>query len=193
MQQHFLGMVARGLKLDHHRAARRIEAGEQHGRFDLRRGDGGRVFDGQRLAGSLQQDREATALLLLQHAGALEQQRVEDAPHRPLAQRGVAVETRGDGMAADDAHHQPRSRAGVAEVERLAGAEQRAQSRAEDAPISLAAPRHGRAKLAAGAGGVENVIAFEQTLDRRLADAKQPEDQRPMRDGFVAGRAKTSG
>ena len=78
----------------------------------------------------------------LQHAGALEQQRVEDAPHRPLAQRGVAVETRGDGMAADDAHHQPRSRAGVAEVERLAGGEQRAESGAKDAPISLAAPRH---------------------------------------------------
>ena len=57
-------------------------------------------------------------------------QRIEDAPHRPLAQRGVAVEGRGDSVAADDAHHQPRAGAGVAEIERLA----RRQDRAEPGP-----------------------------------------------------------
>ena len=39
MGQHLLGMVARGLRLDHGRHAARVEAGEQHGRLDLRRGD----------------------------------------------------------------------------------------------------------------------------------------------------------
>ena len=50
----------------------------------------------------------------------ISRERIEDAAHRPLAQRGVAVEGRGDAMAADDAHHQPRAGAGVAEIERLA-------------------------------------------------------------------------
>ena len=39
MSQHFLGVVARRLGLDHARAAGRVETGEKHRRFDLRRGD----------------------------------------------------------------------------------------------------------------------------------------------------------
>ena len=44
--QHALGMIAGGDRLDHRGAARAFEAGQQHRRFDLRRGDGQRVGDG---------------------------------------------------------------------------------------------------------------------------------------------------
>ena len=46
-------------------------------------------------------------------------ERLENAPHRPLAQRGVAVEGGGDAVPAHHAHHQPRAGAGVAEVEHV--------------------------------------------------------------------------
>ena len=46
-------MVARGLRLDHRRRAARVEAGEQHRRLDLRRGDRRAIFDRRGLAGPL--------------------------------------------------------------------------------------------------------------------------------------------
>ena len=42
-----------------------------------------------------------------------------DAPHRPRAQRGVAVEDRRDRTAGHRAHHQPAAGAGIAEIERI--------------------------------------------------------------------------
>ena len=107
-----------------------VEAGEQHGRLDLRRGDRRAVEDRRRVADALQHDRAAPALRLRQDLRPHQPQRVENPAHRPLAQRGVAVEGRGDPMAADDAHHQPRAGAGVAEIERGARGKQRAESRA---------------------------------------------------------------
>ena len=118
--KHFLGVVARGLAFNHGRRARRIEACEQDGRFDLGRGDGGAIFDRRGIAGALEDDRTAPAFSLRENLRAHEPQRVEDAPHRPLAQRSVAVEGCGDPMTADDPHHQAAARAGVAEIERFA-------------------------------------------------------------------------
>ena len=66
MAQHFLGMVARGLGLDHRRRARRVESGEQHRRFDLRRGDWRAIDDRRRFARAAQHDRAAAAFGLRQ-------------------------------------------------------------------------------------------------------------------------------
>ena len=55
-------MVARGLRLDHRGCAGRVEAGEQNGRFDLRRGDGRAIFDRRCIARALEHDRTAPAL-----------------------------------------------------------------------------------------------------------------------------------
>ena len=120
MGEHFLRVVARGLVFDHCGYTRRVEADEEDGRFDLRRGDGGAIFDRRGIAGALEDDRTAPAVGLRQNLGAHQPERVENAPHRPLAQRGVAVEGRRNSVAADDAHHQPTACAGVAEIERFA-------------------------------------------------------------------------
>ena len=190
MGEHFFGMIARGLGLDDHRAARRIEPAEQHGGFDLRRGDRRLVFDRQRLGRFLAAQAAAPALRLLQHLRALQRQRIENALHRPLAQRGVAVEARDDRMAGDDAHHQPRAGAGIAEIQRLGRLQQRAEPGAPDAPA--ARPDGARSCAPSwrqACAGAQHVLALEQPFDLRLADREQAEDQRAMRDGFVAGRA----
>ena len=51
-------------------------------------------------------------------------QRLEHAPHRPPAQRSVAVERRRDRTSGDRAEHQPASGARIAEIERVAPARQ---------------------------------------------------------------------
>ena len=169
MREHFFGMIARSLGLDHRRLPRRIQSAEQHRGFDLRRSDGRLVFDRQRLARSLQHQRQAAALGLLQNLGALQRQGIENALHRPLAQRGVAVEARDDRMAGDDAHHQPRAGAGVAEIEGLGGLQQRAEPGAPDAP---AARRHG-ARSSRQAGGRPAPCAARPRLREALRSSSR--------------------
>ena len=67
MGQHLLGVVARRLGLDHRGDAARVEAGEQHGRLDLGRGDRRPVEDRRRIARAFQRDRTAAALRLGQN------------------------------------------------------------------------------------------------------------------------------
>ena len=63
-------------------------------------------------------DRQPAALAHLRGARAHLLQRIEDAPHRPRAQAGVAVERRRDRAAGHRAHGQPAAGAGIAEIER---------------------------------------------------------------------------
>ena len=61
-------------------------------------------------------------------------------------------------------------------------------------PASAPAPSRVTAAPSArqACGGAQHVVAFEKALDPGLADRKQPEDERPMRDRLVAGRAQTA-
>ena len=150
---------------------------------------GVRYSIGSRLGRSLEQDRTASALALFEHLRAHQDQRIENAAHRPFPQRGVAIETRRDAVPADDAHHQARAGAGIAEIQRFARLQQRAEARAQNAPATLAEPFDLRAKRRAGAAGMQHVLAFEQPLDPRFADAQQAEQEGAMRNAFIAGRA----
>jgi hypothetical protein len=58
-----------------------------------------------------------------------------------------------------------------------------------DAPRPFASAFDLGAERAHGIGGVEHVLAFEQPRDAGLSDRERAEDQRPMRDRFVAGDA----
>ena len=68
------------------RAAGRVETGEEHRGFDLRRGHRRRIFDRNRLARALEQHRAASARRLRQDLGAHQRQGIENPPHRALAQ-----------------------------------------------------------------------------------------------------------
>ena len=181
-------MVAAGLGLDDCRATERVEPGEKHGRFDLGRGDRGAIFDRSRLGRALEQDRAAAAFGLFEHLRAHQHERIENAAHRALAQRGVAIKTRRNPMAADHAHHEPRASAGIAEIQSLLRFEQRAEAGTENAPAPFAEALDFSAQRGAGASRVQHVLAFEQTLDPRFADAEQAKQKGAMGNALVPRR-----
>ena len=168
MSEHLLGMVARRFGLDNRGCAPRVEAGEKHGRFDLGRGDGSAIFDRRGIASALEHDGTAPALRLRENLRSHQLERIEDAPHRPLAERRVAVEGRGDPVAADDPHHQPRAGAGVAEIERFTRRQNRAEPGPANPPLTGPEPLDRRAERLAGLSGPEHVVAFEQPLNARF-------------------------
>ena len=118
MAQHLLGMIARRLAFDHHGCARRGEPGQQRCRLELGRRHRGFEHDGDRVMGAGQRQRQP-AVGRGQRAGADALQRLEHPPHRPLAQRRVAVEGRRDRASRNRAKHQPAPGSRIAEIERL--------------------------------------------------------------------------
>ncbi len=86
-------------------------------------------------------------------------------------------------MAGDRAHQQPHAGAAIAAVDRLPG---RAPGRAAHDPGAVLLPLGIGAERADRGGGVEHVLAFEQAFDPRLARGHRAENQRPVRDRFVA-------
>ena len=131
--QHALGVVARGLRLDDGRGARRVQAGNQHGRLDLRRGDRQPVLDRQQVGAAANGERQRVLAALLDLEPHLHQ-RLEHAAHGPARQRGVARQAHAHVVAGKHAHHQPHAGARVAEVEVAAGLGQAADAAAQHLP-----------------------------------------------------------
>ena len=175
--QHLLGMVAARLALDDRGAAERVEPRQQDRRLDLRRGDRGAIFDRGRFGRSLEQDRAAPALGLFEHLRAHQDERIENAAHRALAQRGVAVEARGDAVAADHAHHQARAGAGIAEIQRAGRLEDRAEAHAANGPAAFAEPLDRRAELRRRRGR----CCSTSSPSSRPATLVSPTESRPSR------------
>ena len=107
----------------------------------------------------------------------MSRKRIEDAPHRPLAQRGVAVEGRCDPMAADDAHHQAAAGAGVAEIERLA----RRQERPDPGPRIRHAPWRRRARSPAPSAWQAWPVLSTSSPSSRPSTRVSPHVRRPSR------------
>ena len=93
-------------------------------------------------------------------AAPIRVERIEHAPHRPLAQRGVAVEGRGDRTAGDRPHDQAAAGAGIAEVERARPVRRTADADAVDAPGARPGASTLRPERPHGLGGVEHVLAL---------------------------------
>ena len=190
--EHLLGVVARGLGLDDRRHAAGVEAGEQHRRLDLRRGDRRPVEDRRRVADAFQHDRAAPALRLRQDLGPHEPQRVQNPAHRALAERGVAVEGRGDPVAADDAHHEARAGAGVAEIERGARGKQRPEPGPADPPAARREALDRGSERPARFTRPQDVVSLEQPFDLGLAAGEQAEDEGAVGNRLVAGRPEAA-
>ncbi len=189
MFEHAFGVVAAGFRFDHRGLARRRQACQQHRRFELRRGHRRFVGDRDRVGRALQGQRQPAAFGRLQHARAHALQRIEHAPHRPLAQRGVAVEAGGHRPAGHRAEHQPAAGARIAEIERRRRAHEAADADAMDAPDTVVAALQPGAERAHHVGGVQHVLAFQQAGDRGLAHGERPQDEGAVRDRLVAGHA----
>ena len=185
MFQQPFGMVAGGFRLDHGGFARRGQASKQYRRLELSRGDRRLVDDGDRVACALQRERQPAALGGLDHARAHPLQRIEHAPHRPLAQGGIADEGRGYRIASDRADRKTHPGAGIAEIERAGRLGEAPDADAMDAPHALARALQPGAERAHGLGGVQHVLAFQEAINRALADRQRPENQGTVRDRFV--------
>ena len=183
--QHALGVVAGRLGLDHHGVAPGVQAGQQDRRLDLGRRLGEPVGDRPQVAAP---DREGQAAAgTVQEAGAHLDQGLHHPVHRPAAQGGVAGEGGGEvearGGAEDEAHAGP-GVAAVDDVGRLGEA-----AAPDDAPPAAAQGVHVGAEGAHGRCGAQDVLALQQPLDLGDPGCKGGEDQRPVRDGLVAGGA----
>src|SRR5262249_3994702 len=112
-------------------------------------------------------------------------QRIEHPAHGTLAQRGVAVEGRGDRAAGDSAEHETAPGSRIAEIKLVRRRGKAADADAANPPLAGAASFDLSAKRLDRFRSVEHVLAFEQAADTGLADRKRPEDQRAMRNRLV--------
>ena len=183
------GVVAGGFRLDHRGLARRGKAGQQHRRFELRRGHRGFVGDRDRVGGALQRQRQPVAIDGVDDPRTHFGQRLEHAPHRPLRQRGIADEGRGHWASGHRAKGQPAAGGGIAEIERARRRGKAPDADAVNAPNALSRPFQPGAERAHGIGGMDDVLAFQQAADRAFADRQSRKDQGAVRDRLVAGYA----
>ncbi|MND81791.1 hypothetical protein D3C80_735990 [compost metagenome] len=184
--QHPLSMVAALFRLDHDGLARRVQSGQQDGRLDLGRGHRLHILNARQTT-AVQGQRHAVLGAVPVEMRAHVRQGPGDALHRPLPQRGVAVEGRANVVAGGGAHQQPHPGAGVAAVD------DRSRGREPALPGHAPAPLANALDLGAEgldrAGGGQDVVAFQQALDLGHALGHAAEDQRAVRHGLVARRA----
>ena len=189
MPEHALGVIPGRRGLDHHSLPRRRKPREQHRGFELGGGDRRLVDDRDRVERAPQGQRQPPALADREDLRAHAFQRIEHAPHRALAQGGVAVEGRRDRRTRNRAEQQPAAGAGIAEIERRPRRRKARNSDAVNAPAALAGALDAGAERAHGVRGAHHVLAFEQAGNARLADRERGENQGAMRDRLVARHA----
>src|SRR5205807_166086 len=102
---------------------------------------------------------------------------------------GVASEGGGDRAARGRAHDARAAGAGIAEIERVARLAKAGDADAANMPGAVAGALDDGAQRAHGGRGVEDILAFEQTGDLRLAHGERAEDERTVRDRLVARHA----
>src|SRR5262249_59236220 len=102
---------------------------------------------------------------------------MEDAPHRPRAQAGVAVEYRRDRTAGDRPHGKPAAGAGIAEIEGRGRLGKAAHADTPDAPRLLADTLKLRAQRPHGVDRAHGVLAFEHAVDAGFPDGESAKDQ----------------
>ena len=191
MPQHKLGVIAGGFWLDHHRLARRVQPGEQDGRFDLGRGHRQAIADGHGVAGAVNDKGQAIALAAGEFRPHLAQW-LDDAAHGAPAQAGIAGEYRSDGVAGDHAHQQPRTRAGIAHIQHILGLAERANTAADDAPNAGILALCLGPQRPHGCGAAQHIFAFQQAVNLRFAHGERADHQRAVRNRFVARHARAA-
>ena len=183
--EHPLGMVARTRGLDDRRLAFGEQSGEQDGALHLGARDRKPVGDPRQRA-SLDNERGTLFLPLGGKPRAHFLERRNHAAHRALRQRRVACQPAPESLRREQAGHQPHRRAGVPAVDVFGG-------RLENAAVALDddGARFGRfdgdPQLAHRAGRAAAVLALQAIGDRAAPVGNCREEDRAVRDAFVAG------
>ena len=116
-------------------------------------------------------------------------QRFKHPPHRASTQRGIAIEHGGDRAACYCPQHEPTAGPGIAEIERALGRRKTCDADAAHTPFTRAKPLDTGAERRHRFASVEDVLTFEQSANPGLTDRQCAENERPMRDRFVARHA----
>jgi hypothetical protein len=99
---------------------------------------------------------------------------IENALHRTLAQRRIAIECGRDRAARHRPHDQTATGARIAKIEGRGGLAVAAGPHAEDFPGPLAHPLDPGPERRHGLAGVDDVLALEQAGNAGLADRERP-------------------
>ena len=185
--EHPLGVVARRGALDDGRAAGHVECRQQQRRFHLRGGDLQPVLDRKRRARAFERHRQEPAFARVRHR-AEQRQRIEHARiGRRLSDASpVKIVVIGVVATAPMVRRTP-----VPELPKSSTSDG-SRKPPTPTPWTRHSPSPSRAtsapKPAHRLGGVEHVVGFEQAGDLGLAHGQRAQDERPVRNGFVAGR-----
>ena len=158
---------------------------QQRRRFQLRRRNRRLEHDRDGLARARNGQRQAT-IRRFERARTDPLQRIEHAPHRPAAQRRIAIECRGDRAAADRAEDEPATGARIAEIQRRPRLGEAADTDAVYAPRPAAALFQHRTERAQRLRGAEDVLALEQSADPRFSNGQRAENERADGDRLIA-------
>ena len=188
MTEHFLGMIARGFRFNDRRAAGAVEPCQQDGGFDLGGGDRGAIFNWRGVRRALQQNRAAATGRFFHYFSPHQHEGIENAAHRALAERGIAIKPCPDAMTANQSHHQTASSASIAKIQRVTGGEQRAKAGAVHAPAPATQRFDFCPQRRHGLAGVEHIVAFQQSLNPGFTGGQQAHDERAVRNGLVPRR-----
>jgi hypothetical protein len=99
-------------------------------------------------------------------------QRVEHTLHRPAAQGLIAVKGCRDRSTRHGTNRKTHACARVSEIQRVSGLRESPDSYPVDTPDLITGSLNPRAEGTHDIGGAQNVLAFQQTCDRRLANRK---------------------
>ena len=178
-------MIARGLGLDHHGLAGRVQPRQKHRGFHLRRRHRRRVADRQGVGRPGDRHRQAPALAP-DGAGPEQRQGVGHPRHGARAQRSIAGKGRTDGRGGHGAHDQPHARAGIAAIDHILGFGETAHPHPMHMPDAIVVAADLGPEGAHRAGRIQHILPLQKAGDHRLAHRHRPKDERAVRDRLVA-------
>src|SRR5256885_1371796 len=103
--------------------------------------------------------------------------RIQPPPHRPAAQRRIAVENSRNRAAGDSPHHQPASGTGIAKIERRLRLREPGYTNAAHRPGEFTGSLYPCAQGPHRLGGIQHVLALEQARNPGFADRQRAQNQ----------------
>jgi hypothetical protein len=107
--------------------------------------------------------------------------------HRPAAQRFIAIEGCRDRRAGHSANRKTNAGSGISEIQHTGRLREASDPDPIYAPGLISGSLDPRAKRAHDVGGVQDVLAFQQTCDGTFTDCQGTKNERAVRNRLVAG------
>jgi hypothetical protein len=119
-------------------------------------------------------------------------QRIEHALHRPVAQRFIAIESCRDRRTGHSANRKTNAGSGISEIQHAGWLRKAPDSDPIYAPGLISGSLDPCAKRTHDVGGVQDVLAFQQTCDGAFTNCQGTKNERAVRNRLVAGHPDPS-